>query len=345
MIPRRINESPMTTAESGGRQMVALSKTIAALKPRPWDGKRIRFPGVYSNISLEDYHGDICIEPSISSSSLRILYSPLPWVKASPAHYWCRSPYNQERTVDDDEDEKKAFVLGRAAHHLLFGEADFRELFVMRPATINGEAWQSNKTICKLWLKKQADLGLTVVTADNMKAIRGIARELEKDPLILAGLLNGLIEHSWFWKHRTGIWLKIRPDATPKDSLDFVDLKLSKSIMWPDMQRAIRDYGYYMQAGLTAMGVRAILGQPLNSYTLVFCENTEPHCIEIVTLKENDIQRGIEACENAIALFDKCMREKRWPGPRGNREDAQYIELSEFDQKRIDETITLDRKS
>jgi PDDEXK-like domain of unknown function (DUF3799) len=324
--------------------MTALTKTITALQPQWWNGKKIAMPGVYNDIPLEDYHGDICVEPSISSSSLRALYSPLPWVKASPAHYWCKSPYNPARTVDDDEEEKKAFILGRAAHHLLFGEAEFKKVFALRPLTINGEAWHGSKTICKLWLKKQTDLKLTVLTPDHLKAVKGIARELAKDPLVRNGLLNGLIEHSWFWKHRSGIWLKIRPDATPKDSLDFVDLKLSRSIMWPDMQRAIRDYGYYMQAGLTAMGVRAVLGQPLNSYTLVFAENTEPHCIEIVTLKENEIARGIEACENAITLFVKCMQEKRWPGPRGDREDAQYIELNEFDQTRIDETIALDRK-
>jgi hypothetical protein len=113
--------------------------------------------------------------------------------------------------------------------------------------------------------------------------------------------------------------------------------------MWPDMQRKIRDLGYFMQAGLTAMGVRAITGQTLNSYTLVFAESTEPHCIEIVTLKDNEINRGIEACEIALAKFQKCWDTKRWPGPRGDRPDARYIEFNEYDQKRIDETIAIDR--
>jgi hypothetical protein len=100
-----------------------------------------------------------------------------------------------------------------------------------------------------------------------------------------------------------------------------------------------------MQAGLTAMGVQAILGQPLNSFSLVFCESKEPHCIEIVTLKENEIKRGIDCCEIAIAKFVKCWKEKRWPGPRGDRADAQYIELSEYDQKRIDDAVAFERKN
>ena len=128
--------------------------------------------------------------------------------------------------------------------------------------------------------------------------------------------------------------------------MDYVDLKLTSSIMWPDLQRTIRSYGYFMQAGLTAMVVQAVLGQPLNSYTLVFAESEEPHCIEIVTLKENDIARGIQACEIALSRFLKCWKEKRWPGPRGDRPDAQYIEMmGAYDQKLIDETLSLDRKS
>jgi hypothetical protein len=321
---------------------MALTKTLAALNPIPWNGNPIRSPGVYSGIPLDRYHeGDMCIEPSMSSSGLRKLYSPSPFVKASPAHYWMRSPYNPERIEDAEETEW--MILGRAAHHLLFGEKDFDQVFVTRPATINGETCNRVTRQGKLWHKQQDDLGLSVISMNQLKAVKGIARELMKEPLVQHGLMNGLIEHSWFCKHRSGLWLKIRPDATPNDSLDYVDLKLTKSVMWSDLQRTIRDYGYFMQAGLTAMVVRAVLGQPINSYTLVFAESTEPHCIEIVTLKENEIQRGIAACEVAIGKFLECWRNKCWPGPRGNRADAQYIEMSEFDQKRMDETLAMDR--
>jgi hypothetical protein len=247
-----------------------------------------------------------------------------------------QSPYNPQRIVEEDESD--ALVLGRAAHHLLFGEADFRSIFALRPLTINGEAWHGSKTICKLWLKQQREVGFTVITPDQLKAVKGIARELQKEPLVQNGILNGAIEHSWFFKHRrTGIWLKMRPDASPNDSLDFVDLKLTRSIMWPDLQRSIRDYGYFMQAGLTALGIREITGQPMNSYTLVFAESSEPHCIEIVTLKPEDIKRGIDACEIAIDKFARCMAANRWPGPRGDREDAQYIDVASQDL--IDEGI------
>ena len=338
--------------------MAALVKAFAKLEVKKWDGKPISMPGIYSDIPIDDYHsGDICIEPSVSSSGLRKLYNPSPNVKASPAHYWVTSPYNNNRIEDDNESDE--LILGRAAHHLLFGQVDFDKEFAIKPAYINGVKCDRTTTHGKLWYQEQAKRGLTVIKLDQIKAVQGIARELEREPLIVppnrinpvtgeeeevTGILNGLIEHSIFCKHRSGLWLKVRPDAIPTESMDYVDLKTTRSIIWPDIQRSIRDYGYFMQAGLTAMVVQAVLGQPLNSYTLVFAESREPHCIEIITLKENDIARGIAACEIALTKFVKCWQEKRWPGPRGDRADAQYLEMTEFDQRRIDEAIALDRK-
>jgi hypothetical protein len=326
---------------------MALVKSFSKLHPQPWDGKKISMPGIYSGIPLEQYHGDICIEPSVSSSGLRKLYNPFPGVKASPAHYWMTSIYN-ENAIESAETD--AMILGRAAHHLLFGEKDFWLLFAKKPAMINGEVCNRVTRQGKAWHLKQENLGLTPISISQLEAIKGIYRELIKEPLIfdptgrVEGILNGLIEHSIFYKHRCGLWLKIRPDAIPTDSMDYVDLKVTHSVMWPDLQRTIRDFGYFMQAGLTALVTHAVLGQPLNSYTLVFAESKPPHCIEIVTLKEGDIKRGIDACEIAIAKFMKCWDAKLWPGPRGNRADAQYIELADWDQKRVDETLQLDRK-
>jgi hypothetical protein len=323
--------------------MTDLVRAFAKLQVRQWDGEPIKYPGIYSGIPLERYHeGDICVERSISSSGLRKLYNPSPFVKASPAHYWMNSPYNPKHNAEDTE-ESKALIRGRAAHHKLFGQQDFEKVFVRRPDTVNGFPCTKQNKHGKAWYAKQKRLGLTVVTKDDLIAIDRIAQELTKEPLIRAGILNGYVEHSWFWKHKSGIWLKIRPDASPNDSLDFVDLKLTNSVLWPDLQRTVLSYGYFMQAGLTAMGVRAITGQPLNSFSLVFCESSEPHCIEIVTLKEGEIARGIDSCEVAIAKFNKCWSENHWPGPRGDRADARYLELSDFDQKRMDEQLTLDR--
>lgn len=298
-------------------------------KPKKWSGKPIALPGIYHGMPLERYHAaDACIEPSISSSGLRTIFNE------SPAHYWCKSPYNPNRIEDAGTD---AMTLGRAAHHLIMGEPNFKSLFTMRPESINGETWHGSKTICKVWLRKQAEANLTVLTPTQIDHVKGIATSLAAEPLVQHGILNGLIENSMFWKHEaTGIWLKSRPDATPNDSLDFADLKLTRSVQWRDLQKTIAEYGYHQQGALVGTGCRALFGVPMNSFTLVFVENTPPYCVEIVTLKDNDLKLGERANEKALKTFADCFKTKRWPGPRGNRDDARYIELPEWSQKAIE---------
>lgn len=302
------------------------------MKTRKWNGKPIGLPGIVSEVPIEVYHSaEACIEPSVSSSGLRTMFTK------SPKHYWARSPYNPNRI---EPEETEALILGRAAHHLLFGEADFQNVFTLRPLTINGEAWNGNKLVCRGWLKQQAEKGLTVLTPAQLETIKGMAFALAGHPIVKAGILNGSIEHSWFAKEpSTGLWMKARPDATPTDSLDFADLKTCRSVQREDIIRSVRDFSYHMQAGMLSILCRELLKTTMNSFSLVFVEKEPPFCVRVVTLKENDIERGERQCRAMIRLFAKCMETKHWPGPGGDQTDAEYVELPEWDQKRIDEAL------
>jgi hypothetical protein len=311
---------------------------MSALTVRKWDRRPIVMPGIVSGIPIYVYHsGWITDEPSISSTGLRAIYNPAAHHSKSPAHYWVHSPYNPDRA---EMEETSSIILGRAAHHLLFGEKAFKELFAIRPDTLNGTKWNGNRLECKDWLQEQDQKGLTVVTTEQIDKIRGIAERLQDEPLVKNGLLNGLIEHSAFAKDpETGIWLRIRPDAMPNDSLDFVDLKVVKSIRDHDLQKSIENYGYYQQGALVQTVVRQITGANINSFTLVFAESSPPHCIEIRTLKAEDLARGEKVNRVGLRKFAQCWQDKRWPGPSDGRADARYIELGEWAGKRIDEAV------
>lgn len=298
------------------------------MTPKKWNNKPIGMPGVYSGMPLSFYHSaEVCIEPSISSSGLRVLFND------SPAHYWSQSPFNPNRV---EREETKALSLGRAAHHLLFGEADFRSLFTLRPATINGEAWHGNKSICKGWLAQMKEAGLTVLTFEQMENIKRIAGELSKHPLVKAGILNGNIEHSMFAKDpATGVWLRARPDALPNDSLDFSDLKTCRSVKYNDLVRSIREFGYCVQAGMVSLLCRHLYKKPLNSFSLVFAESEPPNCVRVVTLKPADIELGEKQCLAGVAAFAQCWHNNHWPGPGGDQTDAAYIEIGDAERERI----------
>jgi hypothetical protein len=301
---------------------------IASLR---WDGAPIRTPGIYHDLPIARYHrGDITDGPSVSSTTLRML-----WNK-SPKHAWARDPLNPNRI---EEADNEAFILGRATHHLICGQVNFADEFIVRPEMIDGEKWHGNRTACKRWQATQKREGRTVLTPEQVEQIRGMAVALGEFPLIQAGILNGLIERSMFWKDsETGLWLKARPDAIPSDSGDYADLKTTQSVLYHDLQTSISTYAYHMQAALVLEGARA-LGLPAETFTLIWVETKVPHCVRAQQIKDEDLERGGRQNRAAIRTFATCLNAGSWPGPGDDRADAEYVELPDWKRKQIDDRL------
>src|SRR4051812_43711235 len=83
---------------------------------------------VYDCIAAEDYHRDICPEPSLSNSLAGILLS------RSPKHAWLAHP---RLNPNYKPEESKVFDKGSAAHALLLEGIDLME--VIDPADYPGE--------------------------------------------------------------------------------------------------------------------------------------------------------------------------------------------------------------
>lgn len=289
----------------------------------PPAGQKISEDGVY-RISMEAYHGQPCVGPSVSSTDLRTLF------QKSPAHMFVNSSLNPNKVQREETD---AFILGRAAHHLFLGEDDFSSLFVMRPEQIGGAAWQGNRTVCKEWLAEQDRVGRTVVTPKQIEQIRGMARSLGAHPLVRAGILNGAIEQSVIHKDKkTGLWLKVRPDAIPNASGDFADLKTSSDSGF-DLDRSISTYRYDMQAAMVGMASREVLGREMESFSFVFVEKEPPHSVDVLSLPKEDIERAERDLRVAIDVCAWCIEHNNWFGPSGTQLDARWVNVSEWVQK------------
>ena len=303
-----------------------------------WNGNAITAPGLYSKIPLETYHSSgICDGPSVSSSGLRKLFNE------SPAHFYCDWPGNPDRVEQED---KPHFALGRAVHHLMLGEPFFAKLFAVQPAEYpdskTGELkpWSNNSNHAKAWKGKMLGEGRAVLTFKDVEAIKGMAEALSRHPIVKAGALNGMIERSMFWKDKeTGLWIKSRPDSIPGDSGDFVDLKTTISVKWVDLQRAIAEHSYHQQGALVRAAARVVLGIKSPTFTLVFVEKKPPYCVRVVTLKDNDLDRGEHANRAALDAMARCLASKHWHGPGGEREDAENIELPGWAQTQLDVRI------
>lgn len=298
-----------------------------------WDGQPVAAAGLFKGIGMEAYHGQLTVAPSISSSGLRTIFNE------SPAHYFVESYLNPNRAEPKDS---KPFLFGRAAHHVLLGEEGFNRYFVQRPEELNGKPWNANRTDCKDWLKLVAEAGLSVLTPADVVAIKGMAKGLAEHPMVQAGILNGLIEHSMVWQDKeTGIWLKVRPDAIPTDAADFSDLKTAADVTDDALERAIGDHGLNMQGALVGMACREVLGREMSSFSLVFSEKTEPHVARVKTLKPADLELGERQVRTALRLFARCLETGRWPGPGGEQSDAEYVEIKPYRRTAIEHRLAV----
>lgn len=305
------------------------------MKTVQWGGKQITRPGIYAGIPLAKYHdADICDAPSISSSHLRRLFSK------SPAHFYAEWPGNPDYVEQRD---KPHFILGRAVHHLFLGEKNFRSLFCIQPEEYPDrntgvlKKWTYGSIYCQRWRDRMQRNGLSILTQNDFDNIRGMADSLARHTIVMDGALNGSIERSAFWKDKeTGLWIKIRPDAIPTTSVDFVDLKTTTSVLYHDMQSAIGEYGYNQQGALICEGAKRILGIDNPSFALVFIETTKPWCVRVVTLKDNELDRGEKQNRYALDTIARCLKSGKWPGPGGERADAEHIELPTWKQTQID---------
>lgn len=281
---------------------------------------KIDKPGQYDKVPMEFYHGDLCVGPSVSSSGLRTLFTQ------SPAHYFDTSYLNPDREEDED---KEAFVLGRAAHHLLLGEDDFSTLFIVRPDEApDGRAWNGNNNTCKAWLAKQADAGRTVLTPSQIVQIRGMARALAANSLVQSGILNGAIEQTLVWKDKeTGIWLKARPDAIPNDGGDVADFKTTANFGF-DLDNSASKLRYDMQGALIKWGLKEVKGIDMASFSLIFALKKRPHCVDTLTFHDEDIEQAERDLRVSLRTFAHCIDTGNWFGPMGSQGDARYLAFS-----------------
>lgn len=306
-----------------------------------WDGGKITRPGIYKNLSLEAYHNpDICDGPSISSSGLRDINPD----RGSPAHFYAQWAGNPDAVPRDSA----AFVLGRAAHHLMLGQDFFARLFVQEPSETHdakGELkpWSYQLKSAKEWREKRIQEGRIPLSDSQVNAIKQMAVSLGNHPLVRQGALSGLVERSMFWRDKeTGIWLKSRPDAIPTDSGDFVDLKTTPSIMWNDLSRTLREFSYYQQAALIRTASREVLGIEMASFTLIFVEKKPPWCTRDVRIDDQDLHRGERMNRACLRTFARCIKERRWPGPGDGNEGNERLSLSPAAREAIDNRLKME---
>lgn len=209
-------------------------------------------PGIYFNLSAEDYHND----SAIGCSNIKDLL-------VSPLKYWRNSPLNPKRKWKDT----KAKTIGSALHCYLMEREKFEKDYVVLPKLkLNSDFYKAESSKpdfdknFKIPKKKDAKtfkyIGSKI--AINEKEFEDIKEMVDYfDSLPTAGELfkDGYMEVSIFWRdEETGLMCKCRPDyLTPNYIADY------KSISSIDqIKNSCGNYDYYLQQAFYLEGLDQI---------------------------------------------------------------------------------------
>jgi hypothetical protein len=263
---------------------------------------KIDKPGMYPALSMEDYHSNCCIGPSVSASTLWRL------LNECPAKYWDTSYLNPARVP---EPPKKALDVGRAAHALVLGEPEFNRYFFVCPhdnlQSNPGKAWHAK------WKEMVADgrETRTLVRAADFEIVQQMTAAQRRSPQVARAFKAGRPEVSLIWQdEETGVWVKTRPDWLPLDpSATFaIDYKTARSIRQRKLGRDAFDYGYHLGAALQYDGIQRIVlggGRPLG-IAHVCQEKTRPFLAELRLFDERQLNYGRVKYREALQLFKRC---------------------------------------
>lgn len=246
-------------------------------------------PGIYADILEEDYHRS----PGLSQSMLKLLGT-----EGGPAkvRYGIRH-------------ETRAQKLGRAAHLAILQPDLFDQRYRVTELTREGtKAWaEEEQAAMGRTLLKRADYDKAWAMRDAVFRWSEVAREL------LTGTVA--VEQSFYWHDvRTGVLCRGRADAVSQDYHVIIDLKSAEDASMGGFRRAVRTWGYHLQAAHYLDGWSLAGGWRPTDFLLIVAEKEPPYLTASYTIDPVDLDAGRDEIARMIDLYLECDASGEWPG-------------------------------
>lgn len=267
-------------------------------------------PGFYE-ISAKEYHADPCEIPSLSSTIAKML------VHRSPRHAWSAHPRLGGAKDDGDDapdpSTSKAKALGELVHRLVLGKGG-------DIAVIDEDSFRSNAA--KAVRDNALALGQIPVLAHKLPEAEEVAKQvrIQLDAMGYDYVYrDGRKEVVLVWEEND-IWLRAMLDNLHIDEsakmAEIRDLKTVGRSSHPEAcSKQISDMGYDLSLAFYKRGLIALRPELAGRIKCGwdFVEVNAPYAVTPVELNGEWELMADMACERAVALWRKCMTEKKWP--------------------------------
>jgi hypothetical protein len=269
-------------------------------------------PGFY-DISAGSYHGDPCLQPSLSNSIAQIL------LDRSPRHAWLAHPrLNRDFKPDND----KRSDLGTAAHDALL-EGGTAKICVIKPEDYRSKPTKSDSdgAVPKGWTNNAIRAARDEAYSNGLVPIlpwdnERLRQMVETAQRFLGGSevakewVSGESEKTVVWLESNGVWCRSRIDRLSSHFL--FDYKTCESAEPEYFGRHLSSMSYDFQIAFYQRGVRAVTGKDLSGLILAQ-EIDPPYACTLHGLSEQARQIAEDRVEQAIKLWGDCLRKNEWP--------------------------------
>lgn len=247
-------------------------------------------PGIYDDLSNEDYHAD----HSLSNSGIKHILQ-------SPAHY---SHFRFEGIKDT-----KALRMGRAIHVATLEPHLFDSIYHAAP--IVNKRTNVGKAELAEFIDNLPDGGEPIDVEERENVLR-IAKAVQSNPAVKrAGLLEGKAESSIFWTdEETGARCRIRPDMLGSW---MVDLKSTENASQIEFGKSISNYGYHTQDAMYSAGAEAS-GVEFKGFAFLAVEKSAPYGVTIQLVTPEYRAIGFRNFRKACRIWAECTESGEWPG-------------------------------
>ncbi len=274
-------------------------------------------PGIYPNLSNEQYHAD----PAISRSGIMMFLE-------SPYKYWANY-VNPDRPP---KESTPAMIFGSAFHTYVLELHHFWRDYAVEPEMLPLPAKVLLKyTDRETFEKYKADLArIEMLNTDTWSIFQEDSRGkiILKDGEIdlirkmydalcrhheAPGLIRDAIyEQSYFWQDKdSGLMVKARPDILHSNMI--VDLKTCVSASSRAFQRAMAEGGYHIQAAMIREAVNVLEGRDIPNAINVCVEKTYPYAIGNKIISETALEIGHKQFKETLMDMKECFETNVWP--------------------------------
>lgn len=254
-------------------------------------------PGIYYDISNEDYHGG----KGVSKSQLDYLAE-------------CPALYKWVKNAPVDDDKTGALDIGTAFHCLLLEPDEFSKRFLV-PKPINRMTKAGKEEYAEM-IKRADDLGQVLITAEENKKLL-LMRDSALAHPIAKWLIecDGKTESSIYWRDSdTDILCRCRPDKFIEEFNWIGDVKTSADIT--RFRAHSYDYRYHVQDPFYSDGVKTITGS--NPVFVFLVVSTVINCgrypVQTIVLDDIAKDAGRNEYKRNLQTLLECERTTEFPG-------------------------------